>query len=220
MKILLPCGRMEYAPYALDAKPFSFFDGRCCYGKCPRKEVAYRARFLGTGDVPKVCGWASVFGDGFCALEADSQPFSWQTWEPRLRGKNADGEPTYADELVPQSIIDPGTRALVLWLAENRQEPSVAKVKKDGWWAIGEIYYGYFDVAHFTKLAVPDAKGFNGSATRHRFVSTVVEDPEKVERDGPIDVSTAFCGCERCSRFDFRNCLMHGLGGMATGGGR
>jgi hypothetical protein len=460
MKILLPCGRMEYAPYALDAKPFSFFDGRCCYGKCPRKEVAYRARFLGTGDVPKVCGWASVFGDGFCALEADSQPFSWQTWEPRLRGKNADGEPTYADELVPkhgtraefmaelrraievfmphwwdhvmmqrgikvhethkdsvtatirsdyaaqiktirvhsatcahaethnlcvtvvghspyeetvhvkahgkrkahtktvrkqrvavffgfhsaghkpsarsfnvlredvtslmkhgtakhgewfhmgrrlpgrshqevlpgslsdmtdtnpifaalereldvtdgcaaqfngkdnyhqvavwkiktgvarnhsisitmhgknicdalanviqaalqsaiqnQSIIDPGTRALVLWLAENRQEPSVAKVKKDGWWAIGEIYYGYFDVARFTKLAVPDAKGFNGSATRHRFVSTVVEDPEKVERDGPIDVSTAFCGCERCSRFDFRNCLMHGLGGMAT----
>ena len=34
--------------------------------------------------------------------EASDQPFSWYVWEPRLRGKNADGEPSYSDELVPK----------------------------------------------------------------------------------------------------------------------
>ena len=38
--------------------------------------------------------------------EASDQPFSWYVWEPRLRGKNADGEPSYSDELVPKQ----GTR--------------------------------------------------------------------------------------------------------------
>jgi len=44
-----------------------------------------------------------------------------------------------------ENIVDAGTRALVLWLAKNKQLPAVAKVKKDGWWAIDDIYYGYFD---------------------------------------------------------------------------
>ena len=66
---------------------------------------------------------------------------------------------------------DPGTRALVLWLVEHMQEPSIPKAKKEGWWAVDDIYYGYFEPARFTKTAVPEAKGFAGSASKHRFVS-------------------------------------------------
>ena len=41
-------------------------------------------------------------------------------------------------------------------------------------------------------------------------------DAEKALHDGPIDVSTAFCGCARCCTFDFTKCEMKGVGGMAT----
>ena len=50
-------------------------------------------------------------------------------------------------------IVDPGTLALVRWLAEHKQVPTVTKVKKEGWWAIDDIYYGYFDPKLFTKVA-------------------------------------------------------------------
>ena len=50
----------------------------------------------------------------------------------------------------------------------------------------------------------------------YRFVG-VCTDAEKAMHDGPIDASTAFCGCARCCKFDFANCLMKGVGGMATG---
>ena len=78
MHVLLPCGKIEYKPYSLEGRDrFSFFDGRCCYGKCPKKAAASAARLLGT-EPPKTCGWANVFGDTFCPLEATDQPFSWQ----------------------------------------------------------------------------------------------------------------------------------------------
>ena len=82
----------------------------------------------------------------------------------------------------------------MLWLAENKQDPTVAKVKKTGWWAINDIYWGYFDPNCFTRTAVPTAKGFDGSSSKHRFVG-VCTDAEKAMHDGPIDASTAFCGC-------------------------
>ena len=113
-------------------------------------------------------------------------------------------------------IADPGTRALVLWLAEHRQAPSIAKLKKEGWWAIDDIYYGYYDPRRFTKVAVPEAKGFSGSAEKHRFVSSPITDAERAAREGPVDVSYAFCGCLSCSRFNFQSCMMSGLGGMGT----
>ena len=77
MRALLPCGKMEYAPYALGENTFSFYDGRCCYGKCPKRDAAAKARLLGT-EVPKACWWEGVFGGLFCPLEATDQPFSWQ----------------------------------------------------------------------------------------------------------------------------------------------
>mmetsp|Transcript_25121 Transcript_25121/g.84681 ORF Transcript_25121/g.84681 Transcript_25121/m.84681 type:complete len:84 (+) Transcript_25121:2158-2409(+) len=77
MRVLLPCGKMEYEPYSLAGDRFCYFNGNCCYGKCPKKEAAAKARLLGT-EAPAACGWANVFGDVFCPLEANEQPFSWQ----------------------------------------------------------------------------------------------------------------------------------------------
>ena len=57
--------------------------------------------------------------------------------------------------------------------------------------------------------------GFSGSADKHRFVG-LCADADKAQRDGPIEVSTSFCGCARCTVFDFSACLMRGVGGMST----
>lgn len=89
-------------------------------------------------------------------------------------------------------------------------------MKKQGWWAIEDIYYGYYDPKCFTQLAVPEAKGFAGSSEMHRFVSIKGINSEKARREGPIDVSYAWCGCANCCRHDFRNCLMKGLGGFSS----
>lgn len=79
MKVLLPCGKMDYTPYKLDNNPFFYYDGRCCYGKCPKTQAAATARLLRCPEVPKVCGWANVFQDAFCPLELGNDvPFSWQ----------------------------------------------------------------------------------------------------------------------------------------------
>ena len=48
------------------------------------------------------------------------------------------------------------------------QAPTVAKLKKEGWWAIDDIYYGHFEPRCYTQVAVPEAKGFSGSAGRAR----------------------------------------------------
>ena len=69
--------------------------------------------------------------------------------------------------------------------------------------------------ARFTKVAVPDAKGFGGSAEKHRFIG-LCADAERARQDGPVQVSTAFCGCAKCTAWDFSNCLMREVGGMAT----
>lgn len=76
MKVLMPCGKVEYPPYMLEGNPFRFYDGRCCYNNCPKKPTAARARILNI-EAPPICGWANVFGE-FCTLEANDQPFSWQ----------------------------------------------------------------------------------------------------------------------------------------------
>lgn len=89
-------------------------------------------------------------------------------------------------------------------------------MKKEGWWAIGDIYYGYLAPRCFTQVAVPEARGFAGSAAMHRFASIEGVRPEKAIKDGPINVSTAWCGCVRCCKHDFASCLMKGRGGFAS----
>ena len=103
----------------------------------------------------------------------------------------------------------------MLWLAEHKQLPAVPKEKKEGYWAIDDIYYGYLHPSLFTYSAVPEAKGFSGSAEKHRFVSTCM-DPQTAREIGLLGASTAACGCAECAQFNFSSCLMKGLGGMAT----
>ena len=55
------------------------------------------------------------------------------------------------------ALINPGTRELVLYMAEHKQEPSIPKAKKNGWEAVDRYFWGYIDTARFTKAAVPDA---------------------------------------------------------------
>lgn len=62
---------------------------------------------------------------------------------------------------------------------------------------------------------MPTAKGFDGSATKHRFVG-INMDAEKARMEGHLDISTAFCGWARCCTFDLSHCLMQGIGGMPT----
>lgn len=78
MKVLLPCGKIEYAPYSLENNPFSFYDGRCCYGKCPKREAGAQARLFGSEMRSKVCGWVGIFGDVYCPLEATTDKFTWK----------------------------------------------------------------------------------------------------------------------------------------------
>ena len=52
-------------------------------------------------------------------------------------------------------FIFSGSRNVVLYLAKARATPAVAKSFKEGWWAIERIFYGFFQHAEFTALAVP-----------------------------------------------------------------
>ena len=111
-------------------------------------------------------------------------------------------------------IIDPTTRKLVLYLAEQYQEPATAKMKKDGWWAVSNIYYGYLDQSFFTRAAVAAAAPLKGSDKYRRYLGRSRN--HHAAREGPLELSPHFCGCVNCCKYDFENCLMDGKGGLAT----
>ena len=113
-------------------------------------------------------------------------------------------------------LINPGTRELVVYCAIHKPTPSTAKAWKHGWWAADDFVWAFYDTALFTKTAVPEALGYNGSRENHRHVG-MCRDVETAHRDGTLQASAMWCGCERCTAFDFRNCLMkHELGVMKT----
>ena len=43
---------------------------------------------------------------------------------------------------------------------------------EDSWWAVGRIFYGFFEHAKFTKLVVPTSDGFHGSQEMHMIAGT------------------------------------------------
>lgn len=114
---------------------------------------------------------------------------------------------TVRSAIADGKLIEPGTRELVLFNAVNKRAPSTAKTLKHGWWAAGRIFYGFYDTRLFTKEAVPEADGFDGSAKIHQVVG-LSEAAETARREGPIWVRGIWCGCARCSQRDFRQCLM------------
>ena len=83
------------------------------------------------------------------------------------------------------ALINPGTRELVLYMAEHKQEPSIPKARKNGWEAVDRYFWGYIDTARFTKAAVPDADSWKGSKSFHEY-SGRCTDKQRAESEGPL----------------------------------
>jgi hypothetical protein len=85
------------------------------------------------------------------------------------------------------ALINPGTRELVLYMAEHKQAPSIPKARKNGWEAVDRYFWGYIDTARFTKTAVPDADSWKGSKSFHEY-SGRCADRQRAESEGPLQV--------------------------------
>ena len=85
------------------------------------------------------------------------------------------------------ALIDPGTRELVLYMAEHKQEPSIPKARKNGWEAVDGYFWGYIDTVRFTKAAVPAADSWKGSKSFHEYAGRCT-DQRRAESDGPLQV--------------------------------
>jgi hypothetical protein len=60
------------------------------------------------------------------------------------------------------ALLDPGTRELVLYLADALRTPATPKELKDGWEAPTKYFFGFMDTAKFTKSRVPSAEAWLG----------------------------------------------------------
>lgn len=85
------------------------------------------------------------------------------------------------------ALIHPGTRQLVLYMAEHKREPSIPKANKNGWEAVDRYFWGYIDTARFTKVVVPDADSWKGSKSVHEYVGRC-SDRERAQSVGPLQV--------------------------------
>jgi hypothetical protein len=107
MRILHPCGKLEYEPYKLGESKFFYYNGLCVSGKCPCRSIGSNPWSLSTSIETASCGWDFVFGKTDCPLEATTDSYTWYEWRQQLRGKTSDGKPYYSEEPVPIT----GTRA-------------------------------------------------------------------------------------------------------------
>lgn len=113
------------------------------------------------------------------------------------------------------ALLNPGTRELVLYLAQHRQSPLVAKADKSGWEAVDRYMYAFYDTAKFTRFAVPDATSFKGCQQQHRFIG-LCGDRRRAELDGPLRVAKGYCACDPCLLLETDDCLLPQLVGKAV----
>ena len=142
-----------------------------------------------TGVARRQCTLTAMMGKGIC--DGLSNPVAGEIKMAVQRG----------------DVVNPGTRSLVLHMAQHKQTPTQAKVKKDGWWAVTEVFYIWYESDRFKVTVIPDAKGFDGSKEKHSLAG-LCADAEKARINGPLQVGHVFCGCKPCTQFDFSNCLM------------
>jgi len=114
------------------------------------------------------------------------------------------------DAIAKGEYIFSGSREFVLYLARKTPTPSVAKAKKEGWWAVERIFYGFFEHSKFTKLVVPTADGFSGSHEMH-MIAGVCKDPNAARLEGRLMVAAVPCACKACTDPSFGNCEMKAL---------
>lgn len=133
--------------------------------------------------------------------------------EPHHGKSGCDGfsnVPTHAmqDAIKTGTMLNPTTREMVLYLAENKQEPSIPKHKKRGWEAADRFFYGYMDSRLFTKFAVPDAVASGWGSKMFGEKVGMCADPSRAEKDGPLHVRNLFCACIPCIALKFDHCEM------------
>ena len=114
------------------------------------------------------------------------------------------------DAIAKGEYIFSGSREFVLFLARKTPTPSVAKAKKEGWWAVERIFYGFFEHKKFTKLVVPTADGFHGSHEMHMFAGTC-KDAATAKEQGRLEVRAVPCACLPCTELRFNDCEMKSL---------
>ena len=112
-------------------------------------------------------------------------------------------------------LVDPGTRELVLFLADHRRKPSVGQESKDGFQAVTKYFWGFFDTAKFTKSKVPDCEARGWKCNDQHMYAGLCADLQKAERDGPLRVNRMFCVCLPCSLLDFERCEMTAMMGRS-----
>ena len=115
-----------------------------------------------------------------------------------------------SDAISKGEYIFSGSREFVLFLARKSPTPSISKAKKDGWWAVERIFYGFFEHSKFTKLVVPTANGFDGSHEMH-MIAGDCKDPAVATEQGRVTVRAVPCACPPCTALDFKNCEMIAL---------
>ena len=96
-----------------------------------------------------------------------------------------------------------------MYLAQNKQAPSVLKANKSGWEAAGRFFWGYMNTDRFTKFAVPDAtvSGFPNSKKQQEFDGPC-EDREAAEHSGRMQARPMWCVCTSCLLGKFSDCTM------------
>jgi hypothetical protein len=108
--------------------------------------------------------------------------------------------------ITSKALLDPGTRELVLNLADLLRMPATPKELKDGWEAPTKYFFGFMDTAKFTKSRVPTAEARGWDCNKKHFYIGRCADAQRAQA-GPLETASMFCACDACLLFDFGTCF-------------
>jgi hypothetical protein len=108
--------------------------------------------------------------------------------------------------------LEPGTRNMMLYLAQNHPTPTVSAARS-GRWSPQRYFYGYYDEA----LVSRPKKYFKvyEQSKKYHYRGGFCADKFTVKHDGPITAKEYFCACPSCALplCDFNNCKLKSLTG-------
>ena len=107
----------------------------------------------------------------------------------------------------------PGTRGLVLYLAQYHPAMKRDQDKKKSAWAAESIVYIYYSDPVLSGNQ-DHYKPFPESSKFHFRMGPCI-DPERATESGPLQVRELFCACDACAapKYDFGNCTMKAVMG-------
>ena len=103
-------------------------------------------------------------------------------------------------------MLDPGTRDLVLFLAQHKLCPSIPKSKKRGWEAVGRIFYGYMNTDLFSKFKVPEASGWKGCRDDAFYAGHNANHSLSGKGKRWMQARKLICSCDACLRGRYECC--------------